>query len=69
MHLILDIKNKYEYLSVVAERSTKLDWSSDVVRVCVWVWVQVMTQVCLSKTLNHYWFILGMGRKAVMLIK
>ena len=52
--------------SVVAERSSALDSSSDVVR----MWVQipawpVAALVSLSKTLNHNCFVLRMGRKAV----
>ncbi len=34
----------------------------------VWVRVPVVTLVSLSKTLNHYYFVLRMGRKAVGLV-
>ena len=52
-------------LSVVAERSSALDSSSDVrmwVRIPAW---PVAALVSLSKTLNHNCFVLRMGRKAV----
>ena len=53
----------------MAERSSTLDSSSDVVR----MWVQipawpVVALVSLSKTLNHNCFVLQMGRKAVGLV-
>ena len=52
--------------SVVAERSSALDSSSDVVR----MWVRILAWpvavlVSLSKTLNYNCFVLRMGRKAV----
>ena len=52
--------------SVVVERSSALDSSSDVVR----MWVRILAWpvavlVSLSKTLNHNCFALRMGRKAV----
>ena len=52
--------------SVVAERSSALDSSSDAVR--MWVRIPawpVAALVSLSKTLNHNCFVLRMGRKAV----
>ena len=50
----------------MAERSSALDSSSDVVRMCVRIpaW-PVAALVSLSKTLNHNCFVLRMGRKAV----
>ena len=53
-------------VSVVAERSSALDSSSDVVR--MWVRIPawpVAALVSLSTTLNHNCFVLRMGRKAV----
>ena len=52
--------------SVVAERSSALDSSSDVVR----MWVRILAWpvavlVSLSKTLNYNCFVLRMGCKAV----
>ena len=53
-------------MSVVAERSSALDSSSDVVRMLVQIqaW-SVVALVSLSKTLNHNCFVLRMGRRAV----
>ena len=52
--------------SVVAKRSSALDWISGVVR--TWVRIPawpVASLLSLSKTLNHNCFVLRMGRKAV----
>ena len=56
-------------MDVVAEQSSALYSSSDVVRrwVRIPAWV-VAALVSLSKTLNHNCFILRMGRKAVGLV-
>ena len=55
---------------VVAQRIRAPDSSSALVFLIsrVWVRVLVMTLVSFSKTPNHYWCVLRMGRKAVGIV-
>ena len=58
--------NKFGKWSVVAERSSALDSSSGVARMCIRnPALPVAAHVSLSKTLYHNCFVLRMGRKAV----